>query len=171
MVHYLVLICLNFCFLGSYNNMAQSDEINYIHSKDIHVSSQIRVGSSETTLKEAFGVSDSIIKFFDPLVDEVPMYYHFYGKSYFKIEANEITAFEIIDNKFNLLGLKVGSPIKELEQKFPASFSKKYSTSKNGNKVVRIGIISDNGIKSDAFYIVFRVDSINIVSIAYWENP
>ncbi len=170
-MNYLFLLILNAVFFGSCNDY-ETKIIDYVSIDSTMVSNRVGIGSSETDLRIVFGKPDSVVKYFDPIIDEIPSYYYYYGKTYFVLISNKVESFKITDNRFELLDLHVGDSVKKLAEKYPASYSEKFKTDKNSNFfLVMIGIITNLGVKSDNFFIIFKINSEQILSIEYWENP
>ena len=170
-MNYLFLLLLH-SFMFTACSYAQMDKINYVEGEKIKVADQIEIRSSVSSLKSTFGKPDSIVEYFDPIVDEVPTKFYYYKNSYFEVEEETVMSFNLTNELFSVLGLKVGDKENKLSNKFPQSYSNKYLAGENRNQLmVRVGLLTPDGIKSDAYYLVFSLDDKKISSIEYWENP
>lgn len=170
MMNYILLLFHSFMLTAC--TSVQTDEINYVPSEKVKVTNQIEVGSSVNTLKSAFGKPDSITEQFDPIIVETPTKYYHYKNTYFEAIKGTVTSFNLADESFSILGLKVGDSETKLSNKFPQSYSNKYLAGENRNQLmVRVGLLTTDGVKSDAYYLIFSLDNKKVSSIEYWENP
>ena len=168
-MNYLLFTLLNTTLFISFSQ-GQEHKINYIQYQKISVSNLIKLGDSINKLEKVFEKADSVIKNFNPIIDEIPFYYYYYAKTYFEVVENIVVGFKIRDKNFSLFSLKVGDSVKELSLKFPISYSSKYfSGEKNDQLTVQVGIL-ENEVRNDACYIIFIIGENQIKSIEYWEN-
>ena len=170
MMNYVLLI-FNFSILTIFTSI-QTNELNYVSSKSVMVVNQIGIGSSINDLVRVFGKPDSITEEFDLIVDETPTQYYHYKNTYFELKEGDVTSFNLANELFSIVGLRAGDSEVKLSKKFPKSYSNKYYAGEDRSQLmVRVGLLTPNGLKSDAYYLVFYLDNNMISSINYWENP
>lgn len=166
-----ILLFFKFSFFIAFIS-AQTNKINYVQIEDVKIGNQIGVGNSVNDLKSIFGTPNLITEQFDSIIDQVLIKYYYYQNTYFEIKKGFISSFKLANERFTLFGLKEGDTEIKFLEKFPQSYSKKYFAGESGKQLMtRVGIITTDGIKSDASYLVFCFSNNKISSIEYWINP
>jgi len=148
---------------------AQDSALDLIDTKDVQINSIELFKLSIEEEKTQLGKPDSVIQNYDPIVDESPFYEFYYENSIISFQNDKVVDFKILDDSYEVIGLRPGDKESKVKKLFSSSYEKKYTPTDAKYQVVPISLSSDGQITDS--YIHVLIEDEKVINIEYWENP